>query len=677
MNKLLIFALLLAGGGAGAWYFLSDGGASGPSFAEHLDAEHTVAFVAMEDLVATTQAMDRVSKWMPAEQRPADAEQIFDPAKRSALMGFDPGSAAGWASVGIDPAWGIAGVVDDRLRLPSGQPVPMILSKITDQGALIKALDGRGLKITLEAPEGGIAKGTVAGEPILVGQRGPLTAVVSLTGVPEDAQANVRPLFSGVLSGNGSALASTQRFKDASRGRKGRGFNLYVDTARAIAATPMGENGPQPIFDFYTSRFPAVSLWQGVTEGSSSGMRILVRGEGLTALKQIVQPKAASPKFSAYLPEGAWYTGRMSINLKELVTGLTALIPAELSEVRSAVAMAPAGLSMITGLTFDDLAAGFSGHFSFGGRMDLAISGSPVPEVLLGQAGLADVKKARSILEGLLTKAGIPSTPVELSGHSGVSVEAAGARFVALFTDNVLLLGSEAMVKAAAEKPNGISAPMAKFIDGDAFYGATVDIEQIARLMPEGNPQTDGLKMLPINEIFDGPFQVGMTLDDHGIYVDEATMVLGAAAAIAIPAFINYTKRAKVTEVQFTLMRIADRANTHYIDAQMGGGLDTLQFPTSTGPTPSRPLCSDGDRYVHRSEDWQHDTWKTLKFEPSSDHYFQYEFISQGSGREASFIVRARGDLDCDGETSLYEITGAFDGNLFKISDVREERPLE
>jgi hypothetical protein len=43
-------------------------------------------------------------------------------------------------------------------------------------------------------------------------------------------------------------------------------------------------------------------------------------------------------------------------------------------------------------------------------------------------------------------------------------------------------------------------------------------------------------------------------------------------------------------------------------------------------------------------------------------HYYQWRFVSSGKGADASFTAQARGDLDCDGIPSNFEIWGSSDG---------------
>jgi hypothetical protein len=46
--------------------------------------------------------------------------------------------------------------------------------------------------------------------------------------------------------------------------------------------------------------------------------------------------------------------------------------------------------------------------------------------------------------------------------------------------------------------------------------------------------------------------------------------------------------------------------------------------------------------------------WSALGFAPTEALRYSYEYAPDPDGK--SFAVRARGDLNCDGKTSLYEV---------------------
>ena len=56
---------------------------------------------------------------------------------------------------------------------------------------------------------------------------------------------------------------------------------------------------------------------------------------------------------------------------------------------------------------------------------------------------------------------------------------------------------------------------------------------------------------------------------------------------------------------------------------------------------------------------WTTASWEALKFSMDDPHYYQYAFVSSGTGNTAEFTARAHGDLDCDGFVSTFEMWGS------------------
>jgi len=141
--------------------------------------------------------------------------------------------------------------------------------------------------------------------------------------------------------------------------------------------------------------------------------------------------------------------------------------------------------------------------------------------------------------------------------------------------------------------------------------------------------------------------------------------VIGLLAAISIPAFMKYMKRAKATEAAPNLKKIFDGGKGYYERGALGrdgtAGTDAeRQFPDSVGLTPLKPCCQQAGKKC-RGTDWNSPTWVAIGFEISDPHYFQYRFSSTGRGRQARFTAGAHSDLDCDGIFSTWERTGTVD----------------
>jgi hypothetical protein len=127
--------------------------------------------------------------------------------------------------------------------------------------------------------------------------------------------------------------------------------------------------------------------------------------------------------------------------------------------------------------------------------------------------------------------------------------------------------------------------------------------------------------------------------------------------AVAIPAFMDYTKRAKKTESALQLNKLGKTARRTYAEAG--------SFPKGNTPlTPPDPCCGQpNNRCRAVPELYAADpVWKALDFQIDEPTLFQYSYEASPDGQ--SFVARAVGDLDCDTTFITYELRGtAANGN--------------
>lgn len=76
--------------------------------------------------------------------------------------------------------------------------------------------------------------------------------------------------------------------------------------------------------------------------------------------------------------------------------------------------------------------------------------------------------------------------------------------------------------------------------------------------------------------------------------------------------------------------------------------------PTPAGPTPQPSCCEQGGACAPDAAIWNEPGWRELQFSVDGTYRYTYEYIPDPSGMSA--IVRATGDLDCDGVMALYEL---------------------
>lgn len=131
------------------------------------------------------------------------------------------------------------------------------------------------------------------------------------------------------------------------------------------------------------------------------------------------------------------------------------------------------------------------------------------------------------------------------------------------------------------------------------------------------------------------------------IEIAVGVAVVGAILAVAVPAFVTNMRGSRFVEPTEGLERIGKNAVAY---AEQNG-----RFPDSAPLTPAAP--PRGKKEADPPGTWDTAAWKALDFRPAPEgvpHAYSFSFQSDG----VSFVAQARGDLDGDGVTSLFEIRG-------------------
>lgn len=159
--------------------------------------------------------------------------------------------------------------------------------------------------------------------------------------------------------------------------------------------------------------------------------------------------------------------------------------------------------------------------------------------------------------------------------------------------------------------------------------------------------------------------------------------IIGVLAAIAIPQFVRYQRRAKTTEARTMLSKIYSGARAYFLDpvhnsAESMHGVDG-QFPESQSVTPALSCCASGGRCAPEATQWDKPSWKALLFDVPDAHYYRYEFVTSGTGPSSSFTAYAYGDLDCDGKESTFSMhtTVSASGDIAGTATIASIDPLE
>jgi hypothetical protein len=130
----------------------------------------------------------------------------------------------------------------------------------------------------------------------------------------------------------------------------------------------------------------------------------------------------------------------------------------------------------------------------------------------------------------------------------------------------------------------------------------------------------------------------------------------GSFLAIAVPAFVREVHASRFVEPVGGLERIGGAAVAYARAHPVAQG-----FPPTVSLTPSVP--PRGHCTVDPPGAWYQPTWRDLDFQPSpsgTPHCFAFSFDSALSPTRSTFRAQAHGDLDGDGVTSTFEVTGQY-----------------
>lgn len=160
--------------------------------------------------------------------------------------------------------------------------------------------------------------------------------------------------------------------------------------------------------------------------------------------------------------------------------------------------------------------------------------------------------------------------------------------------------------------------------------------------------------------------------------------ILGILAAVAIPAFINYMKRAKTSEATVNVDRMYEGVVTYFEKKHVQSGVNTVSSSNCLPPEATKP--TDVPKGVEELGDpaawYTVPTWKEIDFAMSDNHYYQYSFKSEEATQCAittgAFSAVAHGNIDGDDIESTFRREAAIEsGEIHGSSGIYKIDPLE
>lgn len=156
--------------------------------------------------------------------------------------------------------------------------------------------------------------------------------------------------------------------------------------------------------------------------------------------------------------------------------------------------------------------------------------------------------------------------------------------------------------------------------------------------------------------------------------------IVGILAVLAIYGVRKYLANAKTAEARNSLGQIGKDAAAEFEKESMSSaviapgssaGVSRVLCPSATATVPAAATSIKGQKYQSSYADWNTDAatnagFACLKFTMDAPQYYMYGYTATGTPGASgqTFVGTAVGDLNGDGVTSLFSLTGAINASL-------------
>jgi type IV pilus assembly protein PilA len=166
--------------------------------------------------------------------------------------------------------------------------------------------------------------------------------------------------------------------------------------------------------------------------------------------------------------------------------------------------------------------------------------------------------------------------------------------------------------------------------------------------------------------------------------------IVGILSVLAIYGVRKYVANAKTAEARNSLGQIAKDAATA-VEREKGssslvafGNTSALLRSFCASATGAIPTAvPQGQKYQSQASDWTAGSptagWMCLNFVMDEPQYYSYGYAaSNTSGASGGFLATANGDLNGDGITSQFSVSGSAASGVVSISpNIQETNPEE